>query len=62
MATDNIKDFIDLDYIKNSTARMLFLLNRLQKDVRELKELGVTVDIENVPCECNDNLMKGALK
>lgn len=40
-----ISDIVNLDAVHNYTARMNFLLRRVQKDAKELKSLGVSLEV-----------------
>jgi len=48
----------NLDELAANSQRARFLFDRMMQDAKELYDLGLTIDIDNAPCELNDNFGK----
>jgi hypothetical protein len=57
-----LEPLIKLDKLRNHTARLRFLLSRIQKDTKELEKMGLTLKIEECECIANDNWDKLSLE
>lgn len=56
-----VDTFLDIPKMQNEIARMQFLLKRLKKDIEELANLGVTIDV-NVSSNNDIPILKGRIK